>query len=235
MKSNVMLKTEIQSLPFNTLFEASALYRQKFNKLMTEMAFYKALERMTKEQVLVKVSKGVYARPLMSEYGLSKPTQEQVIEAYKGGNKGMVIGYALYNRLNISTQISKNIALYSNAIRSNIKTIGNIRIERRNISFTDVVCNTIAMFEVLENYYNIQDINYHGLIAFLKDFAQNYDECIVDEVLSVFRYSKSTIDFLRIVLDFYNVPNRLEDRLSALSVYKHPTMEEIYELARVSK
>ncbi|HIS36958.1 TPA: hypothetical protein IAC10_10080 [Candidatus Scatousia excrementigallinarum] len=232
MKSNAALKTEIQALPANALIEASAMYRQKFNKLMTEMAFYKALERMTKEQVLVKVSKGVYARPLITEYGLVKPSQEQIIATYTRDNKGMVVGYVLYNRLNISTQISKNTVLYSNAIQGNIKTIGNIKIERRDIDFTEEVCSAIAILEVLENYYNIQDLNYFALIALFENFAQNYDEEILNKVLSVCKYSKSTIAFLRCILDYYKVENNLSERLSALSSYRHPTMEEIYEFAR---
>lgn len=233
MKSNAVLKTEIQSLPANALFEASTMYRQKFNKLMTEMAFYKALERMTKEQVLVKVSKGVYARPLITQYGLVKPSQEQIVEVYTRGNKGMVIGYVLYNRLNISTQISKNTVLYSNAIQGNIKTIGNIKIERRDIDFTEEVRNAIAILEVLENYYNIQDLNYVALITLFKKYAQNYEEEILNKVLSVCKYAKSTIAFLRCILNYYKVENNLSERLSALSAYRHPTMEEIYEFARI--
>ena len=220
-------------MPANTLFEASTMYRQKFNKQMNEMAFYKALERLTKEQILVKVAKGLYARPLVSEYGVIKPTQEQIIEAYVRENRGMIVGYALYNRLNISTQISKNILVYSNAIQGNTKTIGNVNIERKNIIFTSENCNTIAVLEVLENYYTIQDINYHAFIALCEKFAQNYKEQTVNGVLSVFKYSKSTIDFLRNILNYYEVENNLSERLSALSAYKHPEMEEIYELARV--
>lgn len=233
MKNNAALKTEVNLLPANTLFEASTMYRQKFNKQMNEMAFYKALERLTKEQILVKVAKGLYARPLVSEYGVIKPTQEQIIEAYVRENRGMIVGYALYNRLNISTQISKNILVYSNAIQGNTKTIGNVSIERKNIIFTSENCNTIAVLEVLENYYTIQDINYHGLIALCEKFVQNYNEQTVNSVLSVFKYSKSTIDFLRNILTYYEVENNLSERLSALSTYKHPEMEEIYELARV--
>ena len=232
MKSNAVLKTEIQSLPANALFEASTMYRQKFNKLMTEMAFYKALERMTKEQVLVKVSKGVYARPLITEYGLVKPSQEQIIATYTSDNKGMVVGYVLFNKLNISTQISKNTVLYSNVIQGNIKTIGNIKIEHRDIDFTAEIRLAVSMLEVLENYYNIQDLNYFALIDFFEKFARNYNEGIINKVLSVFRYSKSTIAFLHYVLDYYKVKNNLSERLSALSAYKHPTMEEIYEFAR---
>ena len=233
MKNNAALKTEVNLLPANTLFEASAMYRQKFNKQMNEMAFYKALERLTKEQILVKVAKGLYARPLVSEYGIIKPTQEQIIEAYVRENRGMIVGYALYNKLNISTQISKNILVYSNAIQGNKKTIGNVSIERKNIIFTSENCNAIAVLEVLENYYTIQDINYHAFIALCEKFAQNYKEQTVNGVLSVFKYSKSTIDFLRNILNYYEVENNLSERLSALSAYKHPEMEEIYELARV--
>ena len=43
-----------------------------------------------------------------------------------------------------------------------------------------------------------------------------------------------TISFLREILRYYEVTNNLDRHLSALSTYKHPRMEEIYEIARVS-
>ena len=45
------------------------------------------------------------------------------------------------------------------------------------------------------------------------------------------RYQKKTISFLRNILNHYGVENNLNKYLSALSEYKHPTMEEIYETA----
>ena len=57
----------------------------------------------------------------------------------------------------------------------------------------------------------------------------------IEEEISKTSYKKSTISFLREILRYYEVANNLEKHLSALSTYKHPRMEELYEIAGVSR
>jgi hypothetical protein len=187
---------------------------------------------LTKENYLAKVSKGVYCRPQKTKYGLILPSESSIVAEYVNDNKGIVVGYTLYNKLNISTQISKQIRVYSNAIVQRTKTIGNICIERKSLEFTEEVCAAIELLEVLSNYYSIQDFNYKGFITLCEQFCKGYNEEVTERVLEAFNYSKSTIAFLKSMLNYYNVSNSLGKHLSALSTYKYPSMEEIYELAR---
>jgi hypothetical protein len=90
-------------------------------------------------------------------YGLILPSESSIIAEYVNENKGIVVDYALYNKLNISTQVSKRFKIYSNAITQRAKTIGNIYIERKSLEFTEEVCAVIELLEVLSNYYSIQD------------------------------------------------------------------------------
>ena len=89
----------------------------------------------------------------------------------------------------------------------------------------------IHMLEVLQNFNEIQDLNYHQFISCCEKFAQEYDGKIFEQVIQKIRYQKRTISFLRDILNHYGVENSLNKYLSALSQYKHPTMEEIYEIA----
>jgi hypothetical protein len=100
------------------------------------------------------------------------------------------------------------------------------------LEFTEEVCAAIELLEVLSNYYSIQDFNYKGFIMLCEQFSKGYNEEVTEKVLAAINYSKSTIAFLRSVLNYYNVGNSLGKYLSALSTYKYPPMEEIYELAR---
>ena len=93
----------------------------------------------------------------------------------------------------------------------------------------------IHSLEVLQNYYNIQDINNLSFRKFTKKIADCYDEEIFKKVISAISYKKSTIAFLREILNFYDVKNNLNIYLSSLSEYKYPRMEEIYEITRVSR
>ena len=55
-----------------------------------------------------------------------------------------------------------------------------------------------------------------------------------EKVIAVEKFKKSTIAFQREVLNYYGIRNCLDRHLSAMSKYKHPKMEEIYEAARIN-
>ena len=76
---------------------------------------------------------------------------------------------------------------------------------------------------------------YNKIYNYAKDFVNCYDEKIVNEVIEKIKYKKSTISFLNNILDYFNVENNLNKRLSSLSKYNHIDMEEIYELAQMQE
>ena len=233
MERNNALKKALKLIAANELFEASKFYCEQFNTFMSEAAFYKSLERMVKANYLIKISTGLYARPEQTKYGFVPPSEEDIVASFIDNSKGIVIGYQLYNALNISTQISKNIKIYCNAIDQMTKNIGNIFIERKEIEFSEEVCNVIQMLEVLNNFNTIQELNYNGFISLCEKFYKHYNEEVTKKVLSKIRYSKSTIAFLRNILNHYDVDNTLDENLSVFSTYYYPSMEKIYELAQL--
>ena len=232
MKKNE-LTTELEKIPELQVFEASKLYNQNFNHEMSEAAYYKALERLTKEGCLAKISKGLYCRPKKTKYGMVLPSEQSIVSEYIKGNSGVVVGYSLYNALHLSTQIAKNINIYSNAINQKIKTVGNIQIERSSLEFNEDISRAVEFLDVLSNFHVIQDLNYNSFIRYCLRYVETYNESVIEIVLENMNYSKSTIAFLRNILSYYGISNSLSKYLSALSTYKYPEMEEIYELARI--
>ena len=232
MKKNELLTT-LEKIPETKIFEASKLYYENFNNEMSEAAYYKALERLTREGCLAKISKGLYCRPKKTKYGIALPSEQSIVSEYIKGNRGVVVGYSLYNSLDLSTQIAKNIKIYSNAIVQRIKTVGNIQIERRSLEFNEKVCKAIEFLDVLNNFYGMQDLNYNSFIRYCSQYVKMYNESVMEIVLEKMNYPKSTIAFLRSILTHYGINNSLGKHLSALSTYKYPEMEEIYVLARV--
>ena len=121
----------------------------------------------------------------------------------------------------------------SSTLESYTKTIRNVIVHQVPIEFSKEIQNMIKGLEVLQNFYEIQDLNYKAFIEFTETLAQNYiEELFIREELYK-RYKKSTIAFLREILNYYHKENNLDVYLSALSDYKHPKMEELYEIARV--
>ena len=63
--------------------------------------------------------------------------------------------------------------------------------------------------------------------------AESFSAAAFEEIVSAKAYKKSTIAFLREILNYYKVKNNLNGHLSTLSEYKYPKMEELHEAARI--
>lgn len=234
MKRNLVVKETLKCYKENELIFASKLYREKLAGQISEAAFYKTLERMCKSGELVKIAKGTYHLPKFSKYGVVPPSEKEIISAFTDNKTGTVIGYTLYNNLNLTTQVAKNVSVLSSALDSFSKSIRNITVQQVPLEYTDIVKNMIHGLEVLQNYYRIQDINNSAFITFAKEIADGYSKEVFEEVIDKIKYKKSTISFLREILNYYRIPNNLDVYLSTLSDYKHPKMEEIYEATQFS-
>lgn len=227
MTSNMIIKEALEQFSENELIFASKLYREELSGKITETAYYKALERMCKSGELVKIAKGTYHLPKITKYGVVPPSEKEIVSEFTENETGTIIGYSLYNALNLTTQIPKTITIMSSALEGFTKSIRNITIQRVDIEYTEPVENMIHCLEVLQNFSNIQDINYYEFFKYTEEFSKTYTDKTFQEVISSIKYKKSTIAFLREVLRYYNCDNNLNEYLSELSEYKHPKMEEI--------
>ena len=235
MKSSSAIRNALNQYQKNELIFASKLYRERMFEYISEAAYYKMLERMCKSGELAKAAKGIYYIPNITKYGIVPPSEKQIIEAFTKNETGTVIGYNMYNTLNLTTQVSKTVKVLSSALEGHSKTVRNVVIKQVPLVYSKEVKNMIQGLEVLQNFYEIQDINYEVFIDFVQQFAENFQQEVFETVIAKTSYKKVTISFVEEILGYYGVPNRLRKYLSALSEYRHPSMEEIYEIARISR
>ena len=234
MTSTQTVSQVIAQIPENELIFANKLYSERLSSEVTESAFYKTLERLCKAGELCKIAKGTYYRPKTSKNGIIPFSQKEIISAFTQPDKGTVVGYCLYNDLKLTTQVSKTVEVLSSALDQQTKTISNVLLQFCDLTYTPEVKDTISIMDVLQNFGRIQDLNYTQFIRFCEQFVKNYDDDVFEKVFRQIKYQKRTISFLQSILLYYHVPNNLGRYLSSLSEYKHPTMEEIYEAARLS-
>jgi len=236
MNYSEIVRNELNKFHKNEIIFASKLYKEKlYNKNVTETSFYKILERMYKNKEIEKLSKGIYYFPRITKFGVVPISDEEIISIFTKNNEGMIVGYNLYNKLNLTTQISKKIIIYSSNVDNDIKNIRNIEIKNVNIKYSKEYIKIIEMLEVLQNFYKIEDLNYNAFYNYVKKFSNTYNEKFTDIVLENMNYKKSTISFLKNILNYFEVENNLNQYLSSLSNYKHILMEEIYELTRTQE
>lgn len=233
MENNV-IRNALAHYRENELIFASKLYKEKLNTLISEAALYKSFERMCKNGELVKVAKGTYHLPKFSKYGIVPPSDKEIISAFTKNDTGTIIGYSLYNSLNLTTQIPKSVVVLSSNLESNTKTIRNITVHQVQIDYSEAIKSMIHCLDILQNYYKIPDINDFAFINFTKELAAGYSDEAFKKVITVIKYKKSTIAFLQDILNFYGKENNLNRYLSDLSKYKYPKIEELYKIAHLS-
>ncbi|WP_027431148.1 hypothetical protein [Lachnospira multipara] len=212
------------SLPGSSVVAVNSLYEDKFTK-MSQDAFFRAVERIASEGIITRLSKGLYVKKI--EEGVTK---EDVLLNYFFGDEndsGMFIGMRLYNKYSLTTIKSDIIELYSNKIKSNISKIDNLIIKRPLVELDFDNTRVIEALEILQNYYDIPELNKLKFARYAKSFARGYNDEAAVLVLSNMKYKKSTIAFLKKILDMYKVKNSLQQYLSYASDYKVPTVQKL--------
>ena len=222
---------EFNNVPSGQLIKASNLYREKFSTVMSETAFTGTISRLYQNGEIYRISKGIYCKPRKTRFGSVKPSDKEIVNNLISDNNGVIVGYELYNSLGITTQIAKSLTVYSSIIDEKLKQIGNITVHKYNLDYNSSVKATIRIMEVLKNYNKIEDINYSALIHTMKSYSKKYDEKAVETVIEVIGYPKRTVAFMHEMLNHYNVTNKLDNHLSALSVYRIPEMKDIFVAA----
>lgn len=217
--------------PTGSMIIASKLYNQNFSALMSEVAFSKTISRLCTEGYIVRISKGIYCVPKITKYGKILPTDLEIANAYVMNNKGMIVGYTLYNSLCISTQIPKTINIYSSCIEERFKKIGNVIIIKKDLEYTRETTNIITALELLSNYNNIQNINRNVYVKTIFELIKSYKDCLFNKVIDVISYPKWVIAFYKSILDYSNIANNLDCYLSSFSKYNIPKIEDLYDFA----
>ena len=224
------IKNTFDMIPVNTLINVSELYSSKFMDI-PEKTYYKVLERMTKNNSLVRLTKGLYYRSKKTRFGNVPISENEITSYYTDNDRGAVVGYAMYNRYGLTTQIGKKICILSNAISEEKKNVGNVAVEKVGVVINDSTKEVLEALDVLQNYSRIEDMNRSMLASFLMEFCRHYSDSSATYVLDHRKYKKRTIAFMKAILDYQGVRNTLGKYLSGLSDYEVPEMEEIFAAA----
>lgn len=128
----------------------------------------KALERLQKEGLIKKVSKGVFYKPEQTVFGELKPDYSELLRPYlfeNGKRVAYETGTSLYNRLGLTTQMAFRIKIASRGKR--------ISISRENLKA-----------DAVKSYAEVTDKNYEilGLLDAFKDIKKIPD-CTVAQAI----------------------------------------------------
>ena len=122
--SNVLTKQireRIESQGENTLYMV-----RDFADLNNDGLVTRALSRLEKEGMLVRISQGIYLYPMRNRFGILKPSIDDIAVAIAQKDKARIIpsGLTALNKLGLSTQVTMNAVYLTDATAREIK-IGN--------------------------------------------------------------------------------------------------------------
>ena len=115
----------------------SLLFASDFVQLGEQKTISKALERLTNDGAILRISRGIYCYPKVDKtlgLGVLYPTLEDIAEAVAKRDKARIVPTGIYalNRLGFSTQIPMNIVYLTDGSDRKLNLSNGATIEFRN-------------------------------------------------------------------------------------------------------
>ena len=129
-------------LRFRKTARGKLFFTEDFLKFGNAKAVSKALERLAKDQTILRVSRGIYTRPEIDPiFGQVKPGTEAIAEAISRRDKARIIptGSAALNALGLSTQVPVNVVYLTDGSARKI-VVGQRKILFKKTSPKNLAC-----------------------------------------------------------------------------------------------
>jgi len=203
-------------------------YRDLLIKKEEYSATAKVLERLIKKGEIKRLSTGVFYKPKKTVFGELKPSDEEVIKPYlfKNGKRiAYITGILLYNKMGLTTQITKEIKISSREKRIYISK-GNIKATAVK-SYAEVTDNNYFLLELLDalkDFTKIPDLDKKSGIKILKNLLQGLDQNQIFRLIDIaLHYPPRVRAFLGALLenlDRRGKTDKLANSLNPLTEYK---------------
>ena len=181
---------DIQSIENNILKSIKkcgrgiAIFSSDFVRFGEQKTINKALERMAKEGILLRISRGVYYYPKIDKklgIGVLYPTLETIAEAIAKRDKARIVPTGLYalNRLGFSTQIPMNIQYLTDGSNRKLTLYNGATIEfkhttPKNLAFNSYLAMLLTFaFKSLGKDHITDEVLAHTKELLAKDSSQN--------------------------------------------------------------
>lgn len=218
------IRTRINKFPEGKTFGYSDLLITKEDYVTAA----KALERLQKEGLIKKMSKGVFYKPKQTVFGELKPDYTELLHPYlfeNGKRVAYETGYSLYNRLKLTTQVAFRIKIASRDRRISINK-GALRIDTVK-SYVDVTGSNYKLLELLDAFKDIKripDASTENSTIILSNIIKELDDKQIAEMIKyALSYPPRVKALLGAVLENLNSQvntNKLKQSLNPLTKFE---------------
>jgi len=224
MKIACKIKTKIDKIPPGKVFNYQDLgiLNQEYS------AAAKTISRMVKQKNIKRISTGVFYKPQKTIFGELRPSENEQLRPYLfNGRKRIayVTGPALFNRLNLTTQVPKNINLAAK-IRRPVSKVGNIEV-RWVKSYVDITNKNYFLLEILDalkDFKKIPDLNKKSAIKRIKALIVDLKDLDIKRLMKYAQdYPPRTRALLGALLESINWKeglSKLKESINPLTTFK---------------
>ncbi len=147
----------------------------------------KAIERLQKEDLIKKVSNGVFYKPEQTVFGELKPDYSELLRPYlfeNGKRVAYETGPSLYNRLGLTTQMAFRIKIASRGKRININR-GILKADavKSYAEVTDSNYNTLGLLDAFKDIKRIPDCSVAQAVRRLSAIIKALDDKQTESVI----------------------------------------------------
>ena len=224
MKVAYKIKTKIDKIPPGKVFSYQDLgiLNQEFR------AAAKAISRLVKQKSVNRISTGIFYKPQKTVFGELRPSENEQLRPYLFNGKkrvAYVTGPALFNRLNLTTQVPKDINL-AGKVKRPVSNVGNMEV-RWVKSYVDVTNRNYFLLEILDalkDFKKIPDLNKQSAIKRIKALLTDLKDMDQKRLVKYAQdYPPRTRALLGALLESINRKvdlNRLKKSINALTTFK---------------
>lgn len=146
----------------------------------------KALERLQKQGIIKKMSKGIFYKPIKTEFGDLQPNVNEQLKPYlfKNGKRiAYITGESLYNQMNLTTQMAFRIKIASNR-RINIDK-GAIKAKsvKSYAEVTEENYQLLGFLDALKDIKKIPDCTASKAVKILSKKLESFEDKKVKELI----------------------------------------------------
>ena len=150
----------------------------------------KALERLQKQGVIKKVSKGVFYKPEQTVFGELKPDYSELLRSYlfeNGKRIAYETGTSLYNRMGLTTQLAFRIKIASRGKRININR-GTLKADavKSYAEVTDSNYETLGILDAFKDIKRIPDCSETQAVSRLSAIVKKLND---KQIASLIKYA----------------------------------------------
>lgn len=177
------IRTRINKFPEGKTFGYSDLLIAKEDYVTAA----KALERLQKEGLIKKMSKGVFYKPKQTVFGELKPDYTEMLRPYlfeKGKRVAYETGYSLYNRLKLTIQVAFRIKIASRDRRISVNN-GALKIDtvKSYVDVTDANYKLLELLDALKDIKHIPDASPNNSIVILSSLINKLNDKQIAEMI----------------------------------------------------